>query len=1086
VFSTRVGGPTGRRRTSRRTAWIAVSIVALVALSVVSAAGAARPSPVKAPGAGHFTPVIAPLGISNQPQTVIVQLAGDPVTVADANAPAPFTQGEWNSHRDQLKSQQAPVASQIRSLGGQVLGQYQLAYNGIKVRIAGNRADSLNTLPGVVAVYPVQVVKPDNVHGVPLVGGPDVWGGSPSFAGEHIKIADIDTGIDYTHADFGGSGNPLDYTTARASDTLAANPAWFGPGAPKVKGGIDLVGDDYNADPNSTAYQPIPHQDPNPLDCNGHGTHTAGTAAGFGVLSNGHTFTGPYNATTVSSHSWNVGPGAAPKADIYAVRVFGCDGSTDVVVDAIEWAVANNMDVINMSLGSSFGTPDSPDAVASTNAARDGVIVIASSGNSGPNAYMTGTPASSPGALSVAASDPTQTFPGATLSLTKADLSSGGSLTAIVANGFSPLPPGPFSLKVIFSAPGTISQGCSAAADGGANSLPPNTFIVVARGTCARVAKAIFGQQAGAAGVIMVNNSPDFPPYEGKITNDPDAAGPPLFGGFDYTVTIPFLGVPGGSPPSASPAAVQLIAANGGKVSEVATTLSNPGYLGLASFSSWGPASGDSSMKPNVTAPGVSIASAGMKTGTEAVIESGTSMAAPHTTGVAALVKQAHPDWGKVKYWEAAISNTADPGMVNGYTTRGAGTGFIQAVPATKTQVVALGSMGRGGGDDDDNHEGGRHGGNAQTSALSFGFNELDRDYSQSATIQLRNFSNSTQTFTVADALDQGSPHTLSIGDTTITVRPRNTTDVHVRLSVPLSTAGGASLPGFSPFSDVAGLVVLTPSGGSNNGVTLRVPYYMVPQGVSSVSTKDIDTRQLRQTGSTTAKTTNRGRVTGTADWYAWGIKDSRTKALGSNDIRAVGASSFPSDGYMQFAISTYHRWSNAVQNEFDIFIDVNGDGSPDYDLVMADLGALQTGSFDGRAVSAVFDLNEGGGSIQYVADAPTDSNTLVVAVDLAALTDSNPATSLGGTVNKRITYYVTGFGLTDNTSDTTTSKAVFNPFTPAVSTGMFDTLSPGASASEPLTVNSSELLLSPALGWLVISHENPSGSGEAQQISLR
>ena len=91
-------------------------------------------------------------------------------------------------------------------------------------------------------------------------------------------------------------------------------------------------------------------------------------------------------------------------------------------------------------------------------------------------------------------------------------------------------------------------------------------------------------------------------------------------------------------------------------------------------------------------------------------------MAAPHTTGVAALVKQAHPDWGKVKYWEAAISNTADPGMVAGYNTLGAGTGFIQAVPATQTQVVALGSMGRGG--DDDNHENGRHGGNAQTATL--------------------------------------------------------------------------------------------------------------------------------------------------------------------------------------------------------------------------------------------------------------------------------------------------------------------------------------------------------------------------------
>src|SRR4029077_13038003 len=138
----------------------------------------------------------------------------------------------------------------------------------------------------------------------------------------------------------------------------------------------------------------------------------------------------------------------------------------------------------------------------------------------------------------------------------------------------------------------------------------------------------------------------------------------PLFGGFDYNVTIPFLGVPGGSNPSNSPAGVQLRAADGGHVSETAASLTNPGFLALASFSSWGPTTGDSSLKPNVTAPGVSIASAGMGSGIGASILSGTSMAAPHTTGMAALVKQAHPDWRKVKYWEAAISNTADPGMV--------------------------------------------------------------------------------------------------------------------------------------------------------------------------------------------------------------------------------------------------------------------------------------------------------------------------------------------------------------------------------------------------------------------------------------
>ena len=194
---------------------------------------------------------------------------------------------------------------------------------------------------------------------------------------------------------------------------------------------------------------------------------------------------------------------------------------------------------------------------------------------------------------------------------------------------------------------------------------------------------------------------------------------------------------------------------------------------------------------------------------------------------------------------------------------------------------------------------------------------------------------------------------------------------------MPLDTAGGASLPGFTPFSSVSGSVVFTPVGGSNNGVTLRVPYLMVPQGVSNVSTS-IDSRQLKRTGSTTARTTNRSQVQGTADWYAWGIKDARTTALGSNDIRAVGASSV-GGGVMQFAISTYHRWSNATQNEFDVFVDVNGDGNADYDVVAADLGALTTGSFNGEDVVAVFDLNQGGGTIDFVTDAPTDSNTIVL-----------------------------------------------------------------------------------------------------------
>src|SRR5204862_6616481 len=97
------------------------------------------------------------------------------------------------------------------------------------------------------------------------------------------------TGLDYTHANFGGPGTVAAWKAAFASSTQPADPALFGPNAPKVKGGTDLVGDAHDArstDPNIN----MPHPDPNPLDFAWHGSHTSGTATGFGVSSAGTTF----------------------------------------------------------------------------------------------------------------------------------------------------------------------------------------------------------------------------------------------------------------------------------------------------------------------------------------------------------------------------------------------------------------------------------------------------------------------------------------------------------------------------------------------------------------------------------------------------------------------------------------------------------------------------------------------------------------------------------------------------------------------------------------------------------------------------
>ncbi|GAA2656806.1 peptidase S8 [Paractinoplanes durhamensis] len=978
-----------------------------------------------------------PPGLAGKPVTVMVQLAGDPVAVTDAAATQPLTTTQKKQRRDQLSKEQAPVAQRARSLGGTVLGSYQHAYNGIKVRINSRELTSLAASPDVVAVHPLQSIKPDNVNGVPLVGAPSVWNAPDKFRGEGVKVAIIDTGIDYTHADFGGPGTTAAYETAHAAETSAADPALFGPAAAKVKGGVDLVGDSYNADPDSADYQPVPHPDANPLDCNGHGSHVAGTTAGYGVLADGKTYPGPYDSATVAAHSWLVGPGVAPKADLYAVRVFGCEGSTDVVVDAIEWAVANDMDVINMSLGSPFGTANSPEAVAADNAAKDGVIVVASAGNSGNTPYLVGTPSSGNGVISVAASDPTKSFPGARL-----QLGTGATQNAINANGATFADGLSLPVKVLSNGAGGIALGCSTAEfnqPGVAGAL-----VVVARGTCGRVAKAVYGQAAGAAAVLMVNNAASYPPYEGPITSNPDNGEP-------ANVTIPFLGVP-------LSAAATLLAADGSTTTLTNLPLDNPTYLGLASFTSGGARTGDSWLKPDVTAPGVSIFSVGNGTGTGSVALSGTSMAAPHTAGEAALVKQAHPEWRKVSYWKAAIVNTADPAKVFSYSTRLGGAGLIQAPGAVNTQAVALGDAG--------------------TATLNYGFQELGGNFSGRKTIKVKNFGRTPVTFTVAVDRPAGKPHTTRLQKNRITVPARGETTVDLTLAVPAATAGDSTA-----YNDVSGLVTFTPVGTSNAGVALRVPYYLVPQAVSKVSTK-LDTEKLKRTGTATATVTNRkGATTGTADWYAWGLTDPRDKAQGSTDLKAVGVQSLPADSMIAFAVSTHARWSNPSANEFDVYADVNGDGVDDYAVSGVDYGLITTGDLTGRMATAVTDLRTGDGTIEFFADAPYDSSTLTLPVLISQLcAEGSPCLSAD---NPRLTYHATSRGIVDATSDTITGTASFNAFTPAVSTGMVDEIAPNGSATETVTVNRAEFARTPALGFLVVSRDNPSRD-EAQLIGVK
>ena len=1018
----------------RLATFTSIAVVTTATAVVVIAPGAgASPDPThkfrKTPAGSS---VVAKLPAVNGLVTAVVEVAGEPVTVADADAS--MTGEQKRQRKDELKAAQKPVEKRVRELGGVVLGSYQSAYNGVRVQIPAANVAALEAVPGVVDVHPAQPMKPDNVRGVPLIGAPAAWSGAAGVRGEGMKIAVIDTGIDYTHADFGGPGTAAAYETAHAAETEPANPAWFGPGALKVKGGVDLVGDSYNADSTSATYQPVPHPDSNPLDCAGHGSHVSGTAAGFGVTADGKTYKGPYDASTVANHDWIIGPGVAPKADLYAIRVFGCEGSTDIVVAAIEWAVDHDMDVINMSLGSDLAS-DPVSAAAASNAAKAGVIVVASAGNSGPSPYITGSPASGTNTISVAASDPTPGFPGATLTL-----STGPALEAIVANG-APLTNPRLPVKVLRTGEG-ISLGC----DPAEYNVPgvAGALVVVKRGTCARVARAVFGQKAGAAAVLMVNNVDSLPPYEGPITENPDT-------GEKYPVTIPLFGAPSG-------ATTTLLAADGGTVAIVGHQIVNPSFGQLASFSSGGPRAGDSWLKPDVTAPGVSTVSVASGTGNGFATLSGTSMASPHTAGMAALVKQAHPGWGAVQYWKAAIVNTADPAKVTNYVTRGAGAGLIQAPPAVTTQVVALGDPG--------------------TATLNYGFAEIDRTFNERKLVVLRNFGRTPVTLNVSVDRKAGSPHTVRITQSKVTVPARGSLPVEVELTVPVATAGDSSA-----FNDVSGLVTFTPVAGDNQGVALRVPYYLVPQAVSKIDAQ-IDLGKLRRQGTAPVTLFNHGAVTGAADFYAWGLSDSRDRESNSADLRAAGAQSFP--GGIAFAISTYHRWSSPSINTFYVYVDVNGDKVDDYAVVGDDYGRLTAGSADGQYAVAVYDLRTNDATIENFADAPFDSSTvaLPVAIDQLCAAGS-PCLSAS---NPRLTYHVESAGVAKDGAQLTDEfegVASFNAFAPSITTGIRSVVERGATTVETVSVDPAESKQTPYKGLMIVTNDNRSGGDDAQLIRV-
>ncbi|GII52584.1 peptidase S8 [Planotetraspora thailandica] len=1021
-----------------------------IAIPLTVVPSAANADPTRPPKFEHLNGAFAYAGFqpasldSARQLKVLIQVTGTPVGDAAADAAETGKSVDKPSLRTALHKKQQSVEEKVKAEGGKVLTTYTDSFNGMAASIPVRSLPALEADPGVVSVHPVRTFSRDNTAAVPYIGAPQVWQ-DLGKTGAGVKVAVIDTGIDYTHANFGGSGNPADFTH---NDGMVIEPGTF-PTA-KVVGGYDFVGDDYDAnDPAST-----PKPDPDPLDCNGHGSHVAGSAAGFGVTADGKTYRGPYDSTT-HTKSFTVGPGVAPKASLLAYRVFGCEGSAseDVIVSAMERALKDGADVVNMSLGSPFGRPDEPTSQAVRTLTRAGVTLVASAGNSGQNAYLVGAPAIAPTAISVAAIDAAR----AQLPATK--LSAGGTEVVAQNSNEAPLPAGTLSIAVLRTSypSGPLSLGCDPADYAAYPGGVAGKLVISLRGTCARVKRAILGQQAGAAAVAMINSDPAFPPLEGQITSDPDT-------GEAYIVTIPFLGIKS----TDGTAAASL---DGKSTSLPTVSVPNPAYAQLASFSSGGPANGGSALKPDVTAPGVAVVSTGVGTGSGAATISGTSMASPMVAGVAALVKDAHPGWRPAEV-KAAIVSTADAtSKIVGYTARVAGSGVVAARQAVGASVLA--ETGDGGGN------------------LSFGLETLTGAYKETKDLTIRNTGKTSVTYDLATAFTGESYGAqVAVSPASVTVGRESSRTVRVTLS--LSTKAVAGLPAaetsnFGSVVHIQGAVTATPRKAAAGVYPLRTAFLLVPDAQSEVSAgKPAKYGTSGGLLTTSVKVRNSGVHAGAADVYALSITDADDVkgAEDSMDIRAVGVQSLPgsalggadTDRTLVFAVNTSGHWSNAAANEIDIPIDSNGDGAPDHILVGADYGLVTTGDFDGRFASFVFDAD---GSLvdAWVATAPMNGGTLLMPV-LASEVGLTQGAS-------RFTYTASGFsqipeGLVDETA-----TAAFDAFAPAISTGAYVPLAPGVSATVPLTVDRAKLAATPAKGWLVVSLDDRSGKHEADTVDL-
>ncbi|MGB5626398.1 MAG: S8 family serine peptidase [Woeseiaceae bacterium] len=615
----------------------------------------------------------------SETRVYIVQLRGPSAAVHHASlAKASFQRaapGKQHSRLDktnpalkayanQLADEQDKVLSKAGP-GAQKVYSYQFGLNGFAARMSSAQAQKLENLPEVLNVWEDEIRPMALRYSPTFLGLFDGDGGLRSaegLDGDGVIIGVIDSGVAPEHPalrDTQEADRPKLCRSSWADTTFLGQwlcrrfkklPDVLVFEAPESWSGVCEAGERFEeTDCNNKligarwfidgALESGPIDDGeirSPRDVDGHGTHTMTTAAG--------------NRASASIFGTSLGDieGIAPKARVAAYKACWlrpgatrASCNTSDLVNAIDSAVADGVDIISYSIGSSIRRISAPDDIALLAATKAGVLAVVAAGNDGPNLGTIGSPAGGPWVITAAASSRDGESSVEALQITEPPALAGKYATR-EANFTPPLQDsdpieGPLVLvddddvSLPNGSTGTSSDACQALIN--SDEISGNIALI---------------QRTGCPFEDMVKNAADAGAIAAVVYNI--AGDPIVMFGTEGLSDIPALMI--------GQADANLILAELDAGNDVTAVLDKSFLLTtadtgnvMATFSARGPASVGEILKPDVTAPGINILAgftpdaANATSGENFAFLSGTSMSTPHVAGAAALLLQAHPTW---------------------------------------------------------------------------------------------------------------------------------------------------------------------------------------------------------------------------------------------------------------------------------------------------------------------------------------------------------------------------------------------------------------------------------------------------------